>query len=90
MIPPIEIRGSEIIKAHSQVEVRAGQEGWFIPADFRRQASGGKPPFLTCEFAQLPLTSLAFGLAFELVIAKATEIVVIDQTDGLHESVADR
>ena len=30
----------------------AGQEGWFTPADFHSQASGGKPPFLTCEISQ--------------------------------------
>ncbi len=30
----------------------AGQEGWFTPADSHPQASGGKPPFLTCELNQ--------------------------------------
>jgi len=33
-------------------EYLAGQEGWFTPADFHLKASGGKPPFPTCEFVQ--------------------------------------
>jgi hypothetical protein len=37
----------------SQIGHVAGQEGWFTSADYHRQASGGKPPFLTCEFTRL-------------------------------------
>lgn len=35
-----------------RVEYLAGQEGRFTPADSHRQASGGKPPFLTSKFKQ--------------------------------------
>ncbi len=44
-----ELRVMESLK----VKNFAGQEGWFTPADFHRQASGAKPPFLTRKF-ELP------------------------------------
>lgn len=33
-----------------RMQCLAGWEGWFAPAEFHCQASGGEPPFLICEF----------------------------------------